>query len=156
MKTVLQARNPTEHRLLVKEMRSAEKPFPFGKVNEHERTLPSMVGTHPQHSNWLELEMLFLRAESDRWVQQHQQMRGGGGGRLALSIQPSFRALPWESGNARLGFAATTKRPGLLLGREQRCGKHGAARAKSSYLQNPLHLGPSSVCCPATASACLH
>lgn len=65
MKTVLQVRNPTEHRLLVTDMRSAEQPFQFGKVNEHERTLPSMRGPHPQHSNCLELEMLFLHADGD-------------------------------------------------------------------------------------------
>lgn len=42
---VLQAGNPTEYKIFIEEMRSTEKPFEFGKVNEHERFLPSMGGT---------------------------------------------------------------------------------------------------------------
>lgn len=65
MKMVLQAGNPTEYKIFIEEMRSTEKPVEFGKVNEHERFLPSMGGPHSQHSSELELEKLFLCAESD-------------------------------------------------------------------------------------------
>lgn len=60
--------------------------------------------------------------------------------RLALSAQPPFIVGTWK-GSCWEEYSAVANR---------------ASRAKNRYLQNPLHSEPSSVCCPATASACLH
>lgn len=137
----LQVRYPTEHGLPVKSGRSAEKSCPFGKVNGHGRFLPSTRAPEeplPQHSNQLELEMPFLPIHSDRWAQQHSRW-------------VEVEACPQHPASLHRGNLER-----LLLGGVQCCGKHRASRAKNRYLQNPLHSEPSSVCCPATASACLH